>query len=244
MEGRRTPSTAASARGASNKRGRSYTVNSAEPATAPFVPNFGFEHVWEPYYSATAAQPPVLLRYAYIVPEGGVVGDQRTIKDAAHAVLADLAPDELNYLSVCGELISGAGSASRCVMHAALAGHQGSGPTGLGADSAGSIVVFVLTNPNGVSCDMLADQVTEGAGRLQSKWRPRRRRVIEASSARAGRETPLSALSVVDAVRVGRQVFDLGSSGTDREPRSFAWQRHSGDRDAGRRPGYRLLRPT
>jgi hypothetical protein len=147
------------------------------------------------------------------------MGEQRTIEDVARVVLADLAPGELNYLSVCGELIFGGGSTSRRAMHAALAGDQGGAPTGFGADTVGSIVVFVLTVLNGVACEVLAGQATKGAGWLKSKWRAwGQRRAIEASSARAGLGTPLPVLSAVNAARVGRQVLDLAlSAGVPKE---------------------------
>lgn len=46
-------------------------------------------------------------------------------------------PEELNYLSVCGELVFGGGSAAQRAMHTALAGDQSSGTTGFGADTLG-----------------------------------------------------------------------------------------------------------
>jgi hypothetical protein len=141
------------------------------------------------------------------------MGDQLTIEDAARVVLTELAPGELNYLSVCGDVIFGGGSASRRAMHAALAGHQGSGPTGFGADTVGSVIAFVLTILNGVACNVLSGEVTEGVGWLRSKWSARRqRRAVEAASAHAGLKAKLPALSAVQAARVGRQVLDLALS--------------------------------
>lgn len=141
------------------------------------------------------------------------MADRPTIEDTARTVLTELAPDELNYLFVCGDVIFGGGSSARQAMRAALAGDQGSGATGFGADTASAVVVFVLTILNGVASNVLSGQVTEGAGRLRSKWRAwRQRRAIEASSAPAGLKTELPALSAVQAARVGRRVLDLALS--------------------------------
>lgn len=141
------------------------------------------------------------------------MGGRQTIGDTACAVLAELAPDELDYLPVFGDVIFGGGSAARQAMRAALAGDQRSGPTGFGADTVGSIVAFVLTILNGVACNVLSGEVTEGAGWLRTKWRARRQwRAIEASSAPAGLKTELPTLSAVQSARVGRRVLELALS--------------------------------
>jgi hypothetical protein len=141
------------------------------------------------------------------------MGDHRTIEDVTRVVLTELAPDELDYLSVCGDVIFGGGSASRRAMRAALEGDRGSSPTGFGAETVGSIVAFVLAVLNGVACDVLSVQVTGGAGWVRSKWRERRqRRAIEAASAKAGMKTELPVLSAVQAAEVGRQVLSLARS--------------------------------
>jgi len=61
------------------------------------------------------------------------MADRPTIKDAVRIVLTELAPNELNYLSACGGVIFGGGTAARHAMHAALAGPHGSSPTGFAA---------------------------------------------------------------------------------------------------------------
>jgi hypothetical protein len=138
------------------------------------------------------------------------MGDKPTIEDVARTVLADVSPGELDYLPVSAELIFGDGQASQHAMQAALDARRRNGPTGFGADSVGAIVAFVLTILNGVATQVLAGQVTEGAGRLRARWRAwRQRRAIANSTAPAGLATPLPALTAIQAARVGREVQDL-----------------------------------
>jgi len=136
--------------------------------------------------------------------------ENRTIAGVAGIVLADLSPDELDYLPISGELIFGGGRASQRAMLVALDPGRRNGPTGFGADGVGSIVALVLTILSGVATQVLAGQATEGVGRLRIRWRAwRQRRAIANSPAQAGLATPLPQLTAVQAARVGRQVLDL-----------------------------------
>lgn len=138
------------------------------------------------------------------------MASERTIGDAARFVLADLSPEEQAYLQVSGDLILGHGPAARRARQAALGARRGNGPTGFGSVDVGAIVAFVLTVLNGVATAVLTREVDEGGSWLHARLRAwRRRRAIARTAARAGLQTPLPALSALQAARVGQQVHDL-----------------------------------
>jgi hypothetical protein len=141
------------------------------------------------------------------------MGGSRTIEDTARAVLAEVSPGELDYLPVSGKLLFDDGRDGQRARRTALEAGKSDNPTGFGGADAGMVAAFVLTVLSGVATDVLAGQLTEGVGRLRSRWQAwRQRRAIAKAPAREGLATPLPVLTAIQAARIGRQVIELAAA--------------------------------
>lgn len=141
------------------------------------------------------------------------MGDSHTIEDAARAVLAEVSPGELDYLQVSAKVVLSGGAGARRARLAALGSARADSPTGFGADQAGAVVAFLLTVLSGAASNVLSGELTDGAGWLRQKWRAwRQRRAIAKAPARDGLDTPLPALTALQAARIGKQVLELAVS--------------------------------